>query len=90
MTIKCHPHSATEGLNPANWFHKDLKYIVFSSEDMPDAMVVFPLYVQHKTFKYLNPVSAGFIKQGKCCGESEGLELASSPEDQDLLDIMIN
>ena len=55
--------------------------------------IMFPDPMQHVTFKYLNPLSAGeyelFVKEGKIeCqvwGESISLDQKSRPEDKDII-----
>lgn len=50
-----------------------------------NSIIVFPQIIQHDSFKYLNPKSAGFcyISENKveCFGESYSLKLKSAPED---------
>ncbi len=55
--------------------------------------IMFPDPILHRTFEYLNPISAGkcklFVKEGKIeCqvwGESISLKLKSRPEDKDII-----
>ena len=70
-------------------FH-NIKYIRTSNNEI----VVFSGLLQHKTFKHMNPVSAGFIsfgvnKQGNtscsCYGNSVSLGLKSNEEEDTLL-----
>jgi hypothetical protein len=65
------------------------KYI--KTED--NQIIIFPAKFQHKEFKHLNPVSAGFVSIGakgmhdpdiKCYGESTSLGLKSEEIDSEL------
>jgi len=49
-------------------------------------IVLFPQIIQHKDFKHLNPISAGFFYINRdfeviCHGESVSLDLKSDEED---------
>jgi len=48
-------------------------------------IIIFPQIIQHKEFKHMNPISAGFcyVNNGKveCFGESISLGLKSIPEE---------
>lgn len=50
-------------------------------------IIFFPMIIEHSTFKYLEPVSAGFCylnntdEKVKCFGESISLNLSSHEDD---------
>jgi hypothetical protein len=58
-----------------------------------DIIIIFPEYYQHSNFKFMKPVSAGFInfyvKNNRidvdCYGDSVSLDLKSNPEEDRLL-----
>lgn len=81
-----HPTSkrSTEYLQPT----EECKYIVFDKNGI-EMMVVFPSMLKHDIFKNFKPLCAGFIRNGRCFGNSESLELKSRPMDNDLLDVFI-
>lgn len=58
------------------------KYIRLSPYNQ---IIIFPEVIEHKTFSYMNPVSAGFcyVEDGKvnCFGNSVSLNLSSNPDD---------
>jgi len=62
-----------------------LKYIKLKGGEV----VIFPIVIEHDTFKYLNPVTAGFCEVTEtkvtCFGESYSLKLKAD-EKQDTLD----
>ena len=51
-------------------------------------IIVFPLSINHDTFEYLNPVSAGFItfthNNITCEGRSETLDMNSHDNDTEI------
>ena len=62
-----------------------MKYIVFYGND-GEQIIIFPKIIQHSTmaedvkkssFGGMCPISAGFIVNGKCVGESESLRMES-------------
>ena len=73
----------------------DHKYITFRTEEGNLSFYVFSTIHQHKMFKHLNPISAGFVRlkvdeAGKayydCYGDSFSLGIKSHPErDSELL-----
>jgi len=66
----------------------ECKYIVFDKNGI-EMMVVFPSMLEHETFKSFKPFCAGFIRNGRCFGESESLKLKSQSLDNDLLNVFI-
>ena len=60
------------------------KYVKTANNEI----IVFPLRIQHDTFEYLNPVSAGFITILKgnvtCNGRSETLCIDSHCDDTEI------
>jgi hypothetical protein len=62
-----------------------LKYVRLAEYD---EIIIFPMILEHSTFKYLNPISAGFcyIDDGKvsCFGNSVSLKLNSMEDDSKL------
>ncbi len=50
-----------------------------------DEIIIFPLVLEHSTFKYLKPISAGFCyvrnEEVSCFGSSFSLNLKSDAED---------
>lgn len=71
------------------------KYVKSKDNDI----IVFGEHIQHTRFKYLEPVSAGFIKfqtntstgavQCECYGESIGLDLKCQEEDSKIAQMQI-
>jgi hypothetical protein len=71
------------------------KYIKINTNGH-DKIIVFSGLIQHKEFKNLNPISAGFISIGAtiqdghpitdctCYGKSDSLGIDSAPEDTEL------
>ena len=65
---------------------KDCKYIRFE-----DGFITFPKIISHdEAARLMSPhlgavESAGFVKDGVCCGESISLNVKSLPEDSELL-----
>ena len=76
--------------------YKDIKYVVFK-KIRREFIVTFPSDLTHielansitKMSKYTEPISGGFIENGKCFGESISLDLKSRPEDTLLLNQMM-
>jgi len=62
-----------------------VKYVKLQSGEV----IMFPPVIEHDTFKYLNPITAGFCCIGndkvECFGESYSLKLKAD-EKQDTLD----
>ena len=67
----------------------NVKYIRTSD----NAIIVFPEFINHDTFRHLKPKSAGFIAIGsngknepiiECYGKSISLDMESDPRDTDL------
>jgi len=63
-----------------------LKYVRLEDND---EIIIFPMMIEHKTFKLLNPISAGFcyINQNevKCFGKSLSLDIKSIKDEDTLL-----
>lgn len=59
-----------------------LKYVRLKAYD---EIIIFPMLLEHSTFKHLNPISAGFcyIDDGKvsCFGRSVSLRIESMEDD---------
>lgn len=59
-----------------------LKYVRLKAYD---EIIIFPMLLEHSTFKHLNPISAGFcyIDNGKvsCFGNSVSLGIGSKDDD---------
>jgi hypothetical protein len=53
-----------------------------------DSIIIFPEVIQHREFKHMDVVSAGFCyvdpDSVKCFGESVSLGLKSKPEDSEI------
>lgn len=64
---------------PDSIYHKDMAEVVEHLKEH-DRLI----YGKWKRVKR-EPISAGFIKGGKCVGMSESLMLSSRPQDTDLL-----
>ena len=72
--------------------YKDIKYVVFK-KIRREFIVIFPSDLTHielansitKMSKYTEPISGGFIENGKCFGESISLDLESRGEEDTLL-----
>ena len=62
-----------------------LKYVRLESYN---EIIIFPKVIEHSTFKYLKPISAGFCYVEKrkvvCFGESISLDLTSKTDDSDI------
>lgn len=65
-----------------------MKYVVFSSYK-GEEIIIFPKIIQHSvmaddvkrsSFGGMNPISGGFIVDGKCVGRSESLRMNSRGE----------
>jgi hypothetical protein len=68
-----------------------MKYIMFKTGDM-DTPVIFPNHIQHKDMAAnlkMKPISAGFFTEfaGEvvCYGDSMTLDIASRPQDTDII-----
>jgi len=50
-----------------------------------NSIIIFPTIIEHKEFRHLEPISAGFCYVNKnkvdCFGKSISLDLESRPED---------
>jgi hypothetical protein len=72
---------------------KEMKYVIIN-HTMP---ILFTKVIEHFKFKNLNPTSAGFCKitktdkfEANCYGESIGLNIKSNPEDDKIINCMLN
>lgn len=63
------------------------KYVRLGRDDI-DAIIVFPMWLEHRSFRHFGVVSAGFcyIDEDKvrCFGRSISLGLDSQPKDSDI------
>ena len=70
----------------------ETKYVVFKYF-REEFIIIFPETLTHaelargvtKMSKYMNPISGGFIEDGKCVGESISLDMKSRGEADTLL-----
>jgi hypothetical protein len=62
-----------------------MKYVVFDGHN-GEQIIIFPKVIQHSvmaddvyksSFRSMTPISAGFIENGECVGESESLRMRS-------------
>lgn len=79
----------------------EMKYVVVKSDEQGEQLFTFPKTIDHDKFAevlnyirhgdrdwiriYREPISAGFVSDGKCYGRSETLNLDSRKEDTALL-----
>jgi len=69
-----------------------MKYVIIEKKGN-EAPIIFPEFIQHVTFKHMNPISAGmcevFVKDNQLIyhawGKSISLNLMSRPEDKDII-----
>ena len=70
-----------------------MKYVIIEKMGA-EVPILFPDFINHHTFKYMNPISAGFcsidvvldgLLDYEVHGESASLKLKSRPEDADII-----
>lgn len=70
-----------------------MKYVVFTGYSGPQ-IIIFPKKIQHKefadsiaelSFGTMRPISVGFVRDGKCVGESISLRMVSHGEEDTAL-----